>query len=88
MVELDVPRRPNSARRLSELHVAQVCKLLASDYVIYCDANRWIQGHSFFDDPHHQPVRGAVRFKQCLCILLGHTTSPQSTAYLQGNSGL
>jgi hypothetical protein len=92
MVELDMPRSPSSAGRLSELqHVAQIRNLLAPDYIIYFDANSWIQGHSLFDDPHHLPARGAVQFKQRLGILLGHATldlSLQSTAYLQGNSRL
>lgn len=92
MVELDVPRSLNSTKMRSELqHVVQICNLLAPDYVIYIDANSWIHGHSLFDDPHHPPAQGAVKFKQGLCILLGHTTLdllPQFTAYLQGNSRL
>ena len=89
-VDIDVPRRPNSARRPSELqHAAQKCNLLSPDYVIYFDANSWIQGHSLFDVPHHLPDQSTVQIEQC--ILLGHTTldlSPQSKAYLQGNSHL
>ena len=91
MVELDVPGRPSSARRLSELqYTAQKCKLLAPDYVIYFDANGWIQGHSLFDVPHHLHAQGAVPFEQ-RWIQFGHATldfSPQSKAYLQGNSCL
>lgn len=92
MVELDVPRRTNSARKLSELqHVAQLCNLLAPDYVIYLEANSRMQDYSLFDDPHHLPAQGDVQFKQRLCILLAHATldrSPQSAANLQGNSSL
>ncbi len=85
LAELDVPRRPNSARRLSELqHVPLMCNLLEPDYVIYDDANSWIQGHRRLDDPHHLSAQSEVQFNQHLCFLLG----PQSAAYLQGSSRL
>ena len=91
MVELDMPRRPNSAKRLSELqHAVQKCSLLAADYLIYFDAKSWVPGHSPFDVPHHLPDQGAVQLKQ-RCILVGHATLDlplQSKAYLQGNSCL
>ena len=91
MVELDLPRRPNSARTLSELpHVAQLSNLLAPHYGICFDANSWIQGNSLFDNPDHLSAWGEVQFEQSL-ILLGHTTLdllPQSTAYSQEGSRL
>jgi hypothetical protein len=72
-------------------YVAQMCNLHAPYYVLYIDANSWIQGLSFFDDPHHLSAAGVVQLKQRLGILLGPSTvdlSLQSAAYLQGSARL
>lgn len=87
-----VRQHRNLFRNRAWWYVVPICNSLAPDYIVYFDANSWIQGGSLFHDSHRLSAEGAVQSQPRLgAALLGGATAnllPQSTAHLHGSSRL